>query len=382
MKFLNFIKKEPVMVIALLLGLFGIIFVRPGVNVVISAIDFRVLAILFCLMIVIQAFQAVNLLDTIARSLLNLCGNLRTLYLIMTFLVFFISMLVTNDVALLTFVPITLVLCKKAKLPACFLIVLETLAANLGSCVTPMGNPQNLFLFSFYQMPTSEFFLATLKIAVPSIIFLAVIILIRVGKLQSQIDKVVLAENSVPQIKVDFRFILYICLFIISILTVFHVIDYRITFVATLIVIAICNYRLFAKVDYTLLITFVGFFIFTGCISALPSFADFLKSLLSDDIKTYLAGIITSQCISNVPAALLLSNFTTRGTILLLAVNVGGLGTLIASMASVISFKLYRNSEKTYEKGMPFFTLFSILNFSLLIILMFIVWVLQKGFTL
>jgi di/tricarboxylate transporter len=135
---------------------------------------------------------------------------------------------------------------------------------------------------------------------------------------------------------------------------------------ATVVIMAFCNWRLFKKVDYSLLLTFVGFFIFTKTLSTVPAFSDFIKSLLSSPLKTYLTGIAASQVISNVPAALLLSGFTDNGAMLLLAVNVGGLGTLIASMASVISFKLYSAEA---EAGDKYFAVFTAYNVVLLVIL-------------
>ena len=148
----NFIKKEPVLFAALLLAVVAVCLIQPGLELCLQAIDFRTLAILFSLMIVIKAFQSQNFLDFIAARLLRLCKTRRALYFLLTYLVFFSSMFVTNDVALLTFVPITLLIFRRIELPALHIVVLETLAANLGSCITPMGNPQNLYLFSYYDI--------------------------------------------------------------------------------------------------------------------------------------------------------------------------------------------------------------------------------------
>ena len=173
----NFIKREPVLFAALLLAVGAVCLIRPGVELCLQAIDFRTLAILFSLMIVIKAFQSQNFLDFIAARLLRLCKTRRALYFLLTYLVFFSSMFVTNDVALLTFVPITLLIFRRIELPALHIVVLETLAANLGSCITPMGNPQNLYLFSYYGFSALEFFALTAKIALPSLFILAVIII-------------------------------------------------------------------------------------------------------------------------------------------------------------------------------------------------------------
>lgn len=365
---LKFLKKEPVLIIALLLGLISACVIRPGLNVIYSSIDYRTISLLFCLMILVKAFQDLNLLDWMANSLLKICKNVRTLYFVLVFFVFFISMFVTNDVALLTFVPITLLVCSRANLNACDLIIFETLAANLGSCVTPMGNPQNLFLFSHYKFGVGDFFANTLKIGIISAFLLIGVIYTVTRKNIKQIEN----DNNSVNVRLNWKFVLYLLDFILTLFTVFHLVDYKITLIITIAVIAVCNFKLFVKIDYSLLFTFAGFFIFTGTISTVESFSNFLKSVLDNPLKTYIAGILTSQIISNVPASLLLSGFTSNGKELLLSVNVGGLGTLIASMASVISFKLYNNSENS--NGKTYFLKFTGYNFSLLIILALIIW--------
>lgn len=374
-KIISFIKREPVLFAAILLALLALIFIRPSPSLCLEAIDFRTLAILFSLMIVIKAFQSQNFLNIIAARLLRLCKSQRGLYFLLTYLVFFSSMFVTNDVALLTFVPITLLIFTRIGMPALTIVVLETLAANLGSCITPMGNPQNLYLFSYYGFSAGQFFLLTAKIAIPSFLILAVIILFITRKKQDEAEafKGNLLQSQLSFLTVDFRTFFYAADFIICLLTVFHVVNYLIMLGFTIVVMLVCNFRLFKKVDYSLLLTFCGFFIFTKSLSTVQVFSDFIKSMLSSPVKTYLTSIITSQVISNVPAALLLSGFTTNGDMLLLGVNVGGLGTLIASMASVISFKLYSNSEEGHSPvGKKYFGVFTIYNFILLIILGFI----------
>ena len=365
---LKFLKKEPVLIIALLLGLISACVIRPGLNVIYSSIDYRTISLLFCLMILVKAFQDLNLLDWMANSLLKICKNDRTLYFVLVFFVFFISMFVTNDVALLTFVPITLLVCSRANLNACNLIIFETLAANLGSCVTPMGNPQNLFLFSYYKFGVGDFFANTLKIGIISAFLLIGVIFTVTRKNIKQIEN----DNNSVNVRLNWKFVFYLLDFILTLFTVFHLVDYKITLIITIVVVAVCNFKLFIKIDYSLLFTFAGFFIFTGTISTVESFSNFLKAVLDNPLKTYIAGILTSQIISNVPASLLLSGFTSNGKELLLSVNVGGLGTLIASMASVISFKLYNNSENS--NGKTYFLKFTGYNFSLLIILALIIW--------
>lgn len=381
---MSFIKREPVLFAALLLAVGAVCLLRPGVELCLQAIDFRTLAILFSLMIVIKAFQSQNFLDFVAARLLRLCKTRRALYFLLTYLVFFSSMFVTNDVALLTFVPISLLIFKRINLPALHIVVLETLAANLGSCITPMGNPQNLYLFSYYGFGALEFFALTAKIALPSLFILGVIIFFLTRKNTAFASNVL--QTQVVRLKFDFRTLFYVADFILCLLAVFHAVNYLIMLVVTVVVMACCNWRLFKKVDYSLLLTFVGFFIFTKTLSTVPAFSDFIKSVLSSPLKTYITGIAASQVISNVPAALLLSGFTENGAMLLLAVNVGGLGTLIASMASVISFKLYsaeaalvepetavvepvETTSTTGKHGHSYFAVFTAYNVVLLAVL-------------
>ncbi len=367
-KLISFIKREPVLFAALLLAVVSVAIIQPAPSLCLQAIDFRTLAILFSLMIVIKAFQSQNFLNVIAARFLRLCKSQRSLYFLMTLLVFFSSMFVTNDVALLTFVPLTLLIFTQIGSPCLKLVVLETLAANLGSCFTPMGNPQNLYLFSYYAFSAGEFFLLTARIALPSLLILCGMILVLTRK-SAPIDQNLL-QNRQSYITFDFRTILYIADFILCLLTVFHFVNYLIMLGVTVVIMLVCNFRLFKKVDYSLLLTFVGFFIFTKTLSTVPAFCNFINSMLSTPLKTYITGILTSQVISNVPAALLLSGFTGNGDMLLLGVNVGGLGTLIASMASVISFKIYNTSaEAQTPQGRKYFGVFTLYNVVLLIIL-------------
>ncbi|AEE15878.1 SLC13 family permease [Treponema brennaborense] len=285
----QFVKREAVLCAAVVLAAVSTCVVRPSLAAVNAAIDRRVLALLFCLMLIIQAFRSLSVLDAAADFLLKRCAGVRSVYAAFVALIFASSLFVTNDVALLTFVPVSLAVCRRSGIDPVPLVILETLAANLGSCVTPMGNPQNLFLYSFYRMEPAAYTVA-----------LAVILL-----------------------------------------AVFRVVDYPVCMALSAAVVAVCNFRLFARVDYGLLLTFAAFFLFTENISLLPDISAALQSALDSRFAVYMGGIAASQVISNVPAALLLSGFTDYGRELLLGVNVGGLGTLIASLASVISYKLY-----------------------------------------
>lgn len=374
-KILLFLKKEIVLCLALILGCFGVLICRPSFEIIKEAVDFRVLALLFCLMYVIQGFSAVNILDKLANKMSALCKNTRELFFVLTYLVFFLSMAVTNDVALLTFVPISLIICKKVNIQnydkslVAKLVVLETIAANLGSCVTPMGNPQNLYLYNFFNMETGTFFATTLKIGVPSFFICGFLAWFFTRKPISISSTYFPTEEKPKTLKICvFSLLLILCL-----LSVFRFLDYKTLLWIVLLLGLITSPRTFLKVDYSLLFTFVGFFLFTGSISSIEKLSLVFSGMLESSFATYLAGLLSSQIISNVPAALLLSNFTQNAKELLASVNVAGLGTLIASLASVISYKLYKNfvSENPdfVSKDGGYFKTFTFWNVILLVLL-------------
>lgn len=371
-RILSFVKKEVVLCAAILCAIVSSIFVRPTFHAVFSAIDWRVLSLLFCLMILIQGFKKINVLDKLASTVIGFCENTRSLFFALTFLVFFSSMVLTNDAALLTFVPLTLLICKKIKINPVRIIILETLAANLGSCITPMGNPQNLYLYSFYEMTPKTFFASTLKIGIPSVVFLVLACLWESRKnAVSAKSKIELTQTLAEPIQ-PVKTVVYSALLILVLLTVFRILDFKLMLAITVVAVIFTNYKLFTKVDYSLLFTFVGFFIFTSNISSIPSISAFLKSVQRTPLLSYITGIGVSQVISNVPAALLLSKFTTYPFELLLSVNVGGLGTLIASLASVISYKLYKADSENEGGYMKAFTIYNVL---FLVILGVVVWI-------
>lgn len=355
--FLEFIKKEMVLIIAIILAIGTSFISAPKLEY----IDFKVIILLFDLMVIVAGFKEMKILDSIATSLLKKCTSFRAITFVLVFLTFFSAMIVTNDVALITFVPLTLIIGKKANIKPLKLVVLQTLAANLGSALTPMGNPQNLFIYSYFNVNIIEFFKITLPLVLLSIVFLTIIIMN--GKkedLSFQVEDI--------KIKNKKSVIIYSVLFFITLLSVFHLIDYRITFITIVVVISIFNKKLFKNVDYSLLITFVAFFIFIGNISSMSIIKNFMVNILSSENSTFMFSIVSSQFISNVPATMLISAFTPYYKELLLGVNIGGLGTLIASLASVISYKLYIK-EYTEDGGiyMKIFTIYNILGLVIMV---------------
>ena len=348
--FIEFLKKECVLVIAVTLAILSSFISIPKM----SYIDFKVLILLFNLMVVVAAFKELKVLDSIAIGLLKKCNTYTSISLALVFITFISSMIVTNDVALITFVPLSIVIARKANINVLKIVVFQTLAANLGSSFTPMGNPQNLFIYSFYNLSPIDFFKITLPIVILAVLFL-VLLVFKDKKMNLSLD--------LEDVKIDNKRDVYLFggLFLIILLSVFHVIDYKVTFLITIVMVLILNKKLFSQVDYSLLITFIGFFIFVGNISTMDVVKNFMEGILNSPKSTFLASVLSSQVISNVPATMLLSGFTNHFKELLLGVNIGGMGTLIASLASVISYKIYA-SEFGNDNYMKSFTFYNILG--------------------
>lgn len=348
--FIEFVKKECVLVIAVTLAILSSFISMPKL----SYIDFKVLILLFNLMVVVAAFKELKFLDSIAIGLLKKCNTYTSISLALVFITFISSMIVTNDVALITFVPLSIVIARKANINVLKIVIFQTLAANLGSSFTPMGNPQNLFIYSFYNLSPIDFFKITFPIVILAVLFL-VLLVFKDKKMNLSLD--------LEDVKIDNKRDVYLFggLFLIILLSVFHVIDYKVTFLITIVMVLILNKKLFSQVDYSLLITFIGFFIFVGNISTMDVVKNFMEGILNSPKSTFLASVLSSQVISNVPATMLLSGFTDHFKELLLGVNIGGMGTLIASLASVISYKIYASEFGNYNY-MKSFTFYNILG--------------------
>lgn len=378
-------QKETVCCIAFLLAVISIFFVSPSKNYI-SYIDFRVLALLFCLMAVVRGFSSIGVFTRLGTMLLTHVHSLRMLSALFIFLCFFFSMLITNDVALITFVPFTILVLsmaeqKKFLIPV---IVLETIAANLGSMLTPLGNPQNLYLYTISGLSIGAFVRIMLPYSFVSAILLLIFILflpkdtvstataantanstntVTASNTSNVICEAVKARKN-PQI----LFTAYLILFLLCLLTVLHILPYQIMFLLVLTGFLLLDYRVLKDVDYFLLLTFLCFFIFIGNMKQISLVHELISKLLVH--HEVLMGIGASQIISNVPAAILLSGFTDDYSALLIGVNLGGLGTLIASLASLISFKFYTNSNgNDTRRFLGIFTLYNVIFLGVLFVL-------------
>lgn len=367
-KLIHVFKQETVLCAALTLAAFSMLLVPPDEEYL-SYIDFRTLVILFCLMSTMAGLQKTGVFQWIAQALLARVRKTRQLVWILVLLCFFSSMAVTNDVALITFVPFTFTVLRligpeagnRLMVP---IVVLQTVAANLGSMLTPIGNPQNLYLYGKAGLSPGSFLLLMLPYTVVSFL----LILLQ-GTLQTRAYNVPIQVSFHEQVQLrgkEARLAGYLVLFAVDLLTVARVVPYGLALLLIVVGLLVLDRSIFARVDYSLLLTFVGFFVFIGNMGRLPVFYEFLQRIVSGHELP--AGAAASQVISNVPAALLLSGFTDNLAPLIVGVNIGGLGTLIASMASLISYKFVAREEPGLRG--PYFWWFTLTNICFLAVLL------------
>ncbi len=356
---INFLKKNAVMTIAFLAALVTSFIVLPDKEYI-GYFDFKTLVCLFCVLAVVCALKNINFFYILAKRIVQLFKTARMSILALVYITFIGSMLIANDMALLTFLPLgyfVLTTTGKEKYMA-FTFIMQNIAANLGGMLTPFGNPQNLYIYSFYDIANLEF----MKIMAPPFILSVVLItlfcliFVKNEPLKIEEDKVKLEPK---------RTVLYLILFAFSILIVFRGIPYILGLIVIPAVLFFADRKALKDVDYPLLLTFVFFFVFAGNMSRMDAVQSLFSFLLSK--STFLFGVLSCQCISNVPSAILLSQFTQNYKELLLGVNIGGVGTLISSLASLITFREYvkHNPKKTWY----YIGLFSLYNFVFLLIL-------------
>ncbi|MDD6159694.1 MAG: SLC13 family permease [Oscillospiraceae bacterium] len=356
-----YLRGEIVLTAAWALALLSMLAVPPD-SAYPSYIDLHTLGLLFALMAVMAGLRQLGLFRTMGEAMLRCTATTRQLEALLIFLPFFTSMAVTNDVALITFVPFALEVLSMAgqEQRVIPVVAAQTIAANLGSMTTPIGNPQNLYLYSHYGLSMGEFFSALLPLTVVSALLLALFILLR----KSQPISVTLTHVSAPLPKGPLCLLLglfLLCLGVVAGLLPLWLVC--LTVVAALLII---DRTALLRVDYPLLLTFVGFFVFVGNLGRVPLFRQFFEGLLTG--HEVICSVAASQIISNVPAALLLSGFTRQARSLLIGVNLGGLGTLIASMASLISYKYLANAFPEQKgKYLARFTLANVIFLAVLL---------------
>ena len=354
-----FFKKEIILCTAIVLALASACFVPPS-TAYISYVDWDTLALLFSLMAVMKGFQKAGLFSFLGNLLLQHTSTTRGMMLVLVFLPFVFSMFITNDVALITFVPFALVVLKmsgqkKLLVP---LVVLQTVAANLGSMLTPMGNPQNLYLYARSGMSFAQICLLMAPYVLISGLCITMLIIFRKSAPVSAV--------SVSSVPVDSKVLFFSGTgFAICITGILNMIPPLAVAAAAFLFLIATDRQILDDIDYSLLGTFLAFFIFIGNIGCIDGFREIFSTVLSG--HTELAAVAASQFISNVPAALLLSGFTTQWSALIIGCNIGGLGTMIASMASLISYKMV--SREYPDHNRKYLIWFTVCNLCLLVLL-------------
>ena len=358
-KISEFTSKNIVLVIAAILAVASCFIVKPDAKYI-GYFDFKTLTCLFCTLAVICALKNIRFFTIIAQKIVTYTGNTRTLALALVYITFIGSMFLANDMALLTFLPLgylSLSSTGKEKYMAPIFII-QNIAANLGGMLTPFGNPQNLYIYTKFNIPTLEF------MGIMVLPFILSIVLFTVGCFFIPKESLVLENKDEEKINSK-KAIFYLVLFALTILMVFRIIPYYLCLPIILVSIMTTDKKALAKVDYPLLLTFACFFLLAGNVSRIQIVNVFFSTLLEKN--TLLTSIFSCQVISNVPSAILLSEFTENYRELLLGVNIGGVGTLISSLASLITFREYTSHVK--GKTLKYIGLFSSLNFGFLIIL-------------
>ena len=355
----NFVKKNVVMVVAMVAALITCFIVPPD-EAYLDYFDVKTLTCLFCVLAVVCALKNINFFYTLARKIVLVFKNARLSILALVYITFIGSMLIANDMALLTFLPLGLFVLSstgKGKYMA-FTFIMQNIAANLGGMLTPFGNPQNLYLYTRFAIPNGEFMLIMLPpfLLAVALITVCCLIFVKPEPLELRDEKTVLPVG---------RTVVYLLLFALAIAIVFRGIPYWIGLIIIPAVLLFMDRKALKMVDYPLLLTFVFFFVFSGNMARIDAVRNLFSMLLEK--STLLFSVLSCQVISNVPSAILLSQFTTNYKELLLGVNIGGVGTLIASLASLITFREYTKQNK--GKTGYYILLFTAFNFAFLVVL-------------
>lgn len=360
-KITYFLKQNVVLIVAFIAAIASSLVVPPDEKYL-SYLDFRTLTCLFCTLAVICGLRNIKFFTVVARKLVSLSGSTRKAVIALLMITFIGSMLIANDMALITFLPLGYIALSETgnKKYLCYTFIMQNIAANLGGMVTPFGNPQNLFLYNKFNIPTGEFTLIMLPPFLLSIalILLSVFVFVKNEKLE-------LNCNDDTKLPVK-RTVAYLLLFAFSLLIVFRLIPFVIGLILIPAAMIVLDRKALKDVDYGLLFTFVFFFIFAGNMARIDVISNVLSNLMQKNALIFSS--LSCQFISNVPSAILLSEFTENYKDLLIGVNIGGTGTLIASLASLITFRQYQSVDPQGVK--KYFIMFSLINFSFLGILM------------
>ncbi len=358
---IGFVKKEVVLSIAFVAMVITMFFV-PIDKEYLGYFEYKTLVALFCMLAVVAGLKNTNIFELVSKKLIGLFKTRRAVIYCLVYGTFFFDMIVANDMSLITFLPLTFIVLHSTgndKYLA-FTFIMQTIAANMGGMITPYGNPQNLYLYSYFNIPTLEFF------GVLLIQSITVAVLLYIGCLFIKNEKLQLQNEEKFEIKKK-ELVVYAILFVFVILSIFRVVPHLVTLALVILAVLIVDIKRFAHVDYALLATFCVFFVFSGNIARIPAIKEFIAAIVAEN--TLIAGIVSCQFISNVPTAIFLSKFTENYRDLLVSVNIGSLGIIISSLASLITLKEYlKHQPKNFKKYMGLFTLINTTFLAILIV--------------
>lgn len=358
-RMIAYFKKEAVLSVVLPAAI-ATAFIVPPSAAYFSYLDYKVLTLLFCLMAVVAGAGREGAFETASQFLLRKVHGTKALSFLLVFLCFFSSMLVTNDVALIAFVPLAVSLERVlGRRRLVRIVVLQAVAANVGSVLTPVGNPQNLYLYSRFSLSPADFFAVTVPLTVMGFFLLLALLMLEKN------ETMVLPQTEKAKPGSKKKLCVYAGLFVLCLLSVFSMIPYYALLAVVCITVLLVDRSLFRAIDYGLLLTFVCFFVFVGNINQLDAVKNAASQILLS--HEYACSVGLSQVISNVPTALLLSPFTDNWRALIAGTNVGGLGTPVASLASLIAMRLYMKSGDA--KAGRFLLTFFIVNIICLVAL-------------
>ena len=361
-KTFNLIKSELVLCVAIVLAVITCFFV-PIDKEYLGYFDWNTLILLFCMLAVVAGLKSTNIFEVMSRKIIRLFHTRRGVIYALVLGTFFFDMIVANDMSLITFLPLTYLVLHSTKNDKylAFTFIMQTIAANMGGMITPYGNPQNLYLYSHYNIPTIEFF----GILLFQSLTVAVLLYICCSFIQN--EKLKLRKNSKIVVAKN-KLYIYTFLFCLVILGIFRILPNMLILAIVIITIAITDINRFKKVDYGLLATFGVFFIFSGNIARIQIVKEFISNIVVKN--TLLAGIVSCQFISNVPTAIFLSKFTTNYRELLISVNIGSLGILISSLASLITLKEFlKHQPKGFWNYLVKFTIFNTMFLAILLLI-------------
>ena len=365
MTVLKNIAKDRILQFTVLVTIISLFFARPRLE----DINFHTLFSVAAMLTIIQIYAYLHVLDVLAYKLTSIADNTRKLNILFTLLAIISGMFLGNDITALTLIPLYLNIAKKYKLPQILPVTLIGMGANIGAALTPWGNPHNIFLVSRYDVNAVTFFSWSIPYLIASMIILGIVFFF--------IPKETIPIQKAQSIRISWRpTLITTAVFIFFFFGVFRVVPIVIPMIVSIVLALLINPRIMLKIDYALLLTFTGFFIFISDIQHIPAIEGIIHMWVNSENSTYLTSIISSQVMSNVPSTILVGKFTNYAEALFLGSNIGGFGSAIGSMANMLVLKTF-NQHASVNKS-KFFKQWSLMQFAGLIILTIVGWLLLQ----